>query len=124
MQYVVSHYPQAAQIRLVQDNLNTHDASAFYENMEAQKAFELSQRFDFYYTPKSASWLNMVEIEFSALSRPCLNQRIATQNQLEEKLMQVIAYRDEKQIKINWQFTPQKAREKMAKHDQNMYPKK
>jgi hypothetical protein len=56
------------------DNLNTHNASALYETFEAEEAFALAQRFEFYYTPKSASWLNMIEIEFSALSRQCLNR--------------------------------------------------
>jgi hypothetical protein len=54
-------YPDTKKIRLVQDNLNTHNASSFYENLPADEAFELAQKFDFYYTPKSASWLNMIE---------------------------------------------------------------
>ena len=69
-------YPQAKEIRLVLDNLNTHDTSAFYEHLPADEAFALAQRFDFFFTPKSASWLNMIEIEISALARLCLNRRI------------------------------------------------
>ena len=57
----------------MQDNLNTHNAGSFYENLPAEEAFELAQRFEFHYTPKSASWLNMIECEFSAVARQCLN---------------------------------------------------
>lgn len=64
-QALSAEFPQAVKIRLVQDNLNTHDASAFYENLPADEAQALAERFEFYYTPKSASWLNMIEIEFS-----------------------------------------------------------
>lgn len=71
------HYPNANKIVLVQDNLNTHNPSSFYETFDAQDAFELSQRFEFVYTPKKASWLNMAEIELSALSKQCLDRRIA-----------------------------------------------
>jgi hypothetical protein len=71
-------YPEAIKIRVVLDNLNTHDVSAFYENLPADEAFALAQRFEFFFTPKSASWLNMIEIEFSALARLCLNRRIPT----------------------------------------------
>ena len=65
---LAAHYPQAVKIRLVQDNLNTHNASSLYETFPAEEAFRLAQRFEFYYTPKKASWLNRQEIEFSA---PC-----------------------------------------------------
>ena len=75
-QALAAQYPHARKIRLVQDNLNTHNASSFYENLPAAEAFALAQRFEFYYTPKSASWLNMIEIEFSALARGCLHQRM------------------------------------------------
>lgn len=69
-------YPEAVKIRLVQDNLNTHNASSFYEHFSAGEAFALTERFEFYYTPKSGSWLNMIEIEFSALVKQCLDRRI------------------------------------------------
>ena len=68
LQALSHHYPQASKIRLVQDNLNTHNASSFYESLEPEKAFELMQRFEFHYTPKKASWLNMVEIELSVIA--------------------------------------------------------
>lgn len=112
-QAVAAAYPQATRIRLVLDNLNTHNASAFYENMPADEAFALAQRFEFFYTPKSASWLNMIEIEFSALSRLCLQRRIPTKELLESELLAIIAERSEKRIKINWQFSIEVCRQKL-----------
>jgi hypothetical protein len=75
-------YLQAIKIRLMQDNLNTHSTNAFYEQFLAAEAFALAQRFEFYYAPKSASWLNMIECKFSALERQCLDRRIPTIEQL------------------------------------------
>ena len=109
-------YPEAQKIRLVLDNLNTHNASAFYESLPADEAFALAQRFDFYYTPKAASWLNMMEIEFSALSRLCLNRRIPTFAKLEAEILALIRERHEKRIKIHWQFSIQAARSKLNTH--------
>lgn len=113
-QAVAAAYPEATRIRLVLDNLNTHNASAFYENLPADEAFALAQRFEFFYTPKSASWLNMIEIEFSALSRLCLQRRIPTMAQLESELMAIIAERTQKRIKINWQFSIEGCRQKLS----------
>ena len=87
--------------------------SALYENLPADEAFALAQRFEFFFTPKSASWLNMIEIEFSALARLCLNRRIPTFEKLESEVMALIAERKRKQIKINWQFSIQDCREKL-----------
>jgi len=112
-QAVAAAYPQATRIRLVLDNLNTHNASAFYENLPADEAFVLAQRFEFFYTPKSASWLNMIEIEFSALSRLCLQRRIPTQKLLESELLAIIAERTEKRITINLQFSIEVCRQKL-----------
>ena len=115
-QAVAAHYPEAVKIRLVLDNLNTHNTSAFYENLPADEALALAQRFEFFYTPKSASWLNMIEIEFSALARLCLNRRIPTMEQLESELITLVAERAAKRIKINWQFSIATAREKLNSH--------
>lgn len=115
-QALAAAYPHAHKIRLVLDNLNTHDKSAFYENMPADEAFALAQRFEFHFTPKSASWLNMIEIEFSALTRLCLNRRIPTFTELEAEVMAFMAERDRKRIKINWQFSLQAARKKLNSH--------
>lgn len=114
-------FPGAKKIRLVQDNLNTHNASSFYENLPAEEAFALAQRFEFYYTPKSASWLNMIEIEFSAVARQCLDRRIPTMEQLEKEVLALIKERSEKKIKINWQFSIEAARNKLNKHYQRVF---
>lgn len=112
-QALAALYPDAKKIRLVLDNLNTHNKGAFYANLPADEAFALAQRFDFWFTPKSASWLNMIEIEFSALARLCLHRRIPTIEKLESETLALIAERCEKQIKINWQFSIENCREKL-----------
>ena len=115
-QALASAFPQAIKIRLVQDNLNTHDVRAFYENLPADEARALAERFEFYFTPKSASWLNMIEIEFSALTRLCLARRIPTIEQLEREILSLVAERKTKQIKISWQFSLHSARTKLISH--------
>lgn len=112
-QALAALYPDAIKIRLVLDNLNTHNFGAFYAHLPADEAFALSQRFEFWYTPKSASWLNMIEIEFSALARLCLHRRIPTMEKLESEALALIAQRREKRIKINWQFSIDVCREKL-----------
>ena len=106
-------YPKAIKIRLVQDNLNTHNLSSLYETFPADQAFALAQRFEFLYTPKSASWLNMIEIEFSALSKQCLCQRIQSMDKLETEVLAIVKERAEKKILINWQFSIEAARTKL-----------
>ncbi len=115
-QALAALYPDAIKICLVQDNLNTHDFSAFYENLPADEARALAERFEFYFTPKSASWLNMIEIEFSALTRQCLNRRIPTMEKLEREILALVSERDAKHIKIDWQFSVQSARSKLNSH--------
>lgn len=115
-QALVEAWPEAKKIRLVQDNLNTHNASSFYENLPAEEALALAQKLEFHYTPKAASWLNMIEIEFSALARECLERRIATQEILEREVLALVKERTEKQIRINWQFSITAARTKLNKH--------
>ncbi len=115
-QKVAKEYPAAEKIRVILDNLNTHNASSFYEVFEAEEAFRLSQKFEFIYTPKSASWLNMIEIEFSAISRLCLNRRIPSKEKLAKEVMQIVKERSAKQIKIDWQFSIETAREKLNRH--------
>jgi DDE superfamily endonuclease len=120
-QALAAKYPKAKKIRLVQDNLNTHNASAFYENLPAEEAFALAERFEFYYTPKSASWLNMIEIEFSVISRQCLDRRIPTIEQMEKEALALVKERDKKRIKIGWQFSIESARNKLNKHYQRVF---
>ena len=115
-QALAAQYPTAVKIRLVQDNLNTHDASAFYENLPADEAFALAERFEFHFTPKAASWLNMIEIEFSALARQCLDRRIPTLEQLEREILTLVDPRNAKQTKITWQFSIQTTRVKLNRH--------
>ena len=115
-------FPKAVKIRLVQDNLSTHNASSFYEHLAAGEAFELAKRFEFYYTPKAASWLNMIEIEFSALVKQCLGRRIATQQKLSEEIGAIIKERNDKKIKINWQFSIEKARTRLNSSYQKVNP--
>lgn len=117
---LAAQYPNALRIRLVQDNLNTHNASSFYEYLPAADAFALAHRFEFHYTPKSASWLNMIEIEFSALARGCLHQRIPTMEELEQQVLALVSERHEQRIKINWQFSIETARTKLSRHYANV----
>src|SRR5438093_11762775 len=113
LQQVAAAYPKAEKIRIVQDNLNTHNASSFYVQFSVEEAFALMQRFEFFYTPKSGSWLNMIEIEFSALARQCLDRRIPSQEQLSKEVLALVKERNDKQIKINWQFSIEVARKKL-----------
>lgn len=116
MQELASHYPNAERIHVVQDNLNTHHAGSFYERFDAATAFALQQRYVFHYTPKSASWLNQVEIELSAISRACLQRRIASQKAVEREVMALVKERNAKRIKIRWQFSIEAARSKLNRH--------
>lgn len=115
-QQLAAMYPEATKIRLVLDNLNTHNASSFYEHLRAEEAFALAQRFEFHYTPKGASWLNMIECEFSVISRQCLDRRIATSEQLRREVLALLEERSAKAIKIHWQFSLQTARSKFNSH--------
>jgi hypothetical protein len=121
-QKVAARYAEAEQIIVILDNLNTHDESAFYEVFEAEEARRLSKKFRFVKTPKSASWLNMIEIEFSAISRLCLDRRIPTKEKLEKEVLAIIKEREEKQIKINWQFSIETARTKLNRHYSEVNP--
>lgn len=116
MKELAARDPEAKKIRVVQDKLNTHSSSSFYETFNAEEAFTLSQRFEFHYTPKKASWLNMIEIEFSALSKQCLNRRSATKEELTKEVLSLVKEREEKAIKIDWQFSIESARGKLNRH--------
>lgn len=115
MKSLASRYPDAEKIVLVQDNLNTHNPSSFYEVFDATEAFALSQRFEMVYTPKKASWLNMAEIELSALSKQCLDRRIAQRHILTKEVMTWSGKRNRLRTKITWQFTKNVARVKLGK---------
>src|SRR4051812_13340584 len=113
MQTLSQSYADAKKIIVVQDNLNTHQTASFYDQLPADQARALADRFEFHYTPKGASWLNMIEIEFSALSKQCLSRRIPTKDSLEQELKAIIKERNDKGICINWQFSIQNARTKL-----------
>jgi hypothetical protein len=103
-------------IRLVQDNLNTHTAGSFYQAFEPEIARQLKRKFAFHYTPTNASWLNMAELELSAISRQCLDRRIPTQELLEQEVKACVKERNEHAVKITWRFTTTDAREKLKRH--------
>ena len=112
-------YPEAEKIVVVLDNLNTHVLAAFYLTFAPCQARRLIERFEFHYTPKHGSWLNMAEIEFSALVRQCLDRRIPDKDIL---IREVKAWEDQRNsevIKVHWQFTTADARVKLK----NLYPK-
>jgi hypothetical protein len=116
MKNLVQYFPKAEKIKLIQDNLNTHNASSFYENMNAEQAYKLKEKFEFHYTPLKGSWLNAVEIEFSAISRLCLNKRIPTKELLEKEILACVKEREKNNVTINWKFDITHARRKMNKH--------
>jgi len=113
MQALSESYPKAERIVLVQDNLNTHNPSSFYEAFPAAEAFALAQRFEMVYTPKKASWLNMAEIELSALSKQCLDRRIAEMRTLTSQVNSWTTRRNRLKVAIRWNFTKNDAREKL-----------
>lgn len=112
------HYPKAEKIRLVMDNLNTHKASALYETFTPEEAKRIWDRFEFIYTPKHGSWLNMAEIELNVLMGQCLKRRIDNVTTIREETEAWQENRNNKKAKINWQFTTKSARIKLKR----LYP--
>jgi hypothetical protein len=113
----------ATQVAIVQDNLNTHTRGAFYETFDAAMARQFAGLVQFHYTPKHASWLNMAEIEFSALVRQCLDRRIATVEHLREEIAAWAAERNTQAVTIHWSFTTHTARDKLRRHYQKVHSK-
>jgi len=111
-------YPAAHKIRLVQDNLNTHLAASLYETFAPTRARQIARRFEFHYTPKHASWLNMAEIEIGIFERGCLRHRVADVATLEQRIGTLEAERNAAGCTIQWRFTAQEARRKLA----HLYP--
>lgn len=116
MKKIEAAYPDAEKIILVQDNLNTHNPSSFYETFSPQDAFDLSQRFQMVYTPKKASWLNMAEIELSALSKQCLDRRLGTMKIFSREVYAWAKKRNRNKTTVSWQFTKNVARKKLNRH--------
>ena len=113
------HFPTAEAITLVVDNLNTHTIASLYEAFEPAEAHRIARKIDLHYTPKHGSWLNMAEIEFSALSRQCLNRRIPDSDSLKREVAAWYVERYTHCATVDWRFTCQDARIKL-KH---LYPK-
>jgi hypothetical protein len=109
------HYPEAEQVRVVLDNLSTHSAGALYEAFPACEAHRVLRRLEFHFTPKHASWLNMVEIEIGVLRAQCLDRRIAERERLEAEIAAWQRRRNAEGARITWMFTTDQAREKMGR---------
>lgn len=112
------HYPSAKKVVLIMDNLNTHVLYAFYEVFEPEEARRLIEKLEIHYTPKHGSWLNMAEIELSVLSGQCLDRRIGSEDELKQEITKWQEKRNEKEVRVNWQFTTQDARIKLKR----LYP--
>ena len=112
------HYPQAKRITLVMDNYNTHGASSLYETFRPEEAKKLWDRFEFVYTPKHGSWLNMAEIELNVLTKQCLNRRIEDLKTIKTEVKAWQGRRTNKDSRIKWQFTTKDARVKLHR----LYP--
>ena len=115
---IAAHYENAEKITLVMDNLNTHTPGALYETFLPEKAKVLWDRFEFVYTPKHGSWLNMAEIELNVLTGQCLNRRIDEIETVKKEVRAWQESRNNKNAKVNWQFTTSDARVKLTR----LYP--
>ena len=109
------HYPKATCIRVVQDNLSTHSAGALYQAFPPAEARRILRRLEFHYTPKHASWLNMVEIEIGVLQGQCLNRRLDNPGWLASEVSTWQRQRNKARARINWMFTTHKARAKIGR---------
>ena len=119
LDYLANHVlPEADKIVLVMDNLNTHKEASLYETFPAAKARELCERFEFHYTPKHGSWLNMAEIEIGLLVRACLDRRIGSETEFRHEISAYLERKNENPSPIKWQFTNEKARVKLK----SLYP--
>ena len=112
-------YPQATKVRLVLDNLNTHSTASLYEAFAPEEARRLAGRLEIHYTPKHGSWLNVAEIELSALNTQCLNRRIPDIARMRTEVAAWERDRNNRAAKIDWRFTTEDARIKLKR----LYPK-
>jgi hypothetical protein len=111
-------YPEAIKVRLVLDNLNTHTTASLYETFCAPEARRLAERLEFHYTPKHGSWLNVAEIELSALASQCLDRRIPSLVLLTQEIDAWQTHRNNRPNPVDWQFTTSEARIKLKR----LYP--
>jgi hypothetical protein len=112
-------YPQALKVRLVMDNLNTHDLASLYETFAPAEARRLAERLEIHYTPKHGSWLNIAEIELSALNSQCLRRRIPSPQAMRREIAAWQSDRNNRGAPVNWRFTTENARIKLIR----LYPK-
>ena len=118
LEEIAGQHKHAKKITLVMDNLNTHEPGALYEAFPPEKAKALWDRFEFIYTPKHGSWLNMAEIELNVLTGQCLNRRIDDIAVVRREVRAWQKFRNNKEAKVNWQFTTKSARIKLSR----LYP--
>lgn len=118
LEEIAGQYQEAERITLVMDNLNTHTPGALYETFCPDKAKALWDRFEFVYTPKHGSWLNMAEIELNVLIGQCLDRRIDNIEEVKREVSAWQEHRNNKEAKVNWQFTADDARIKLSR----LYP--
>lgn len=117
-QLLEEDYPHARKVKLVCDNLNTHDVASLYEAFPAEEAHRLRQRLEIHHTPRSGSWLNVAEIELGALSRQCLDRRIRSATELAEELAAWQEQRNADGSTVKWRFTTADARIRLR----HLYP--
>ncbi len=117
-QMLDERYPDALQVRLVMDNLNTHSVASLYETFKPAEARRLAERLDIHFTPKHGSWLNMAEIELSVLKSQCLDRRIPDMASVQAEVAAWEANRNNAMKPIDWQFTTSDARIKLKR----LYP--
>jgi DDE superfamily endonuclease len=115
---MVESYPRAVKIRLVQDNLNTHDGASLYETFAPEVARRILNKIEFHYTPKHGSWLNMAETEINIMKRQCLDRRLDNQALLAAEVAAWESERNHRKARIHWTFTLAAARRKLRK----LYP--
>jgi hypothetical protein len=111
-------YPDAERIRVVLDNLNTHKPASLYATFPPAEARRIAKKLEFHYTPTHGSWLTLAELEFSVLSRPCLDRRMPDELTLRRELQAYEEHRNAAKAKITWRFTSEQARVKL----QHLYP--
>jgi len=119
MKTISDMFPNKKKIYVVLDNFKTHNPAKFYGYFEAKVARELIEKFEFHFTPKHASWLNMAEIEFSALFGQALNKRIPSQEELKKEVLAWEIHRNKHSRTVDWKFSTKDAREKLWR----LYPK-
>ncbi len=118
LQDIAGRYQDAQKITLVMDNLNTHSPGALYQTFPPEQAKALWDRFEFVYTPKHGSWLNVAEIELNVMISQCLDRRIGSMEELHKQVAAWQERRDQVRAKVNWQFTAENARLKLKR----LYP--